>query len=207
MQQALPTLERLLEDRGDAIFQIDFTQEFSSTLDRKALVEHLDNSTDFAFQGFGFPEASGTILDNTASVGEQFCTWMQTTDSGYTTRTKLPNKIVYQFEAGEVQDPFWGHLADYVCSTDKHLFCTQTCKKEVILEGGGFAQKQGKNWYKTPWRKCLKREKVCLWYSNRNGNGRTLRRSWAVVSFLQIDGRERSTWLGKSTLPRAECRG
>ena len=106
MQQALPTLERLLEDRGDAIFEIDFTQEFSSTLDRKALVEHLDNSTDFAFQGFGFTEARGTILDNTASVGEQVCTWMQTTDSGYTTRTKLPNKIVYQFEAGEVQDPF-----------------------------------------------------------------------------------------------------
>ncbi|CAH3138107.1 unnamed protein product [Porites lobata] len=69
-------------------------------------------------KGFGFTEARGTILDNTASVGEQVCTWMQTTDSGYTTRTKLPNKIVYQFEAGE------------------------TCKKEVILEGGGFAQKQ-----------------------------------------------------------------
>ena len=95
----------MLEDKGDAIFQIDVTQEFSSTLDRKALLEHLDNSTDFAFQGFGFPEASGTILDNTASVGEQVCTWIQTTDSGYTTKTKLPNKIVYQFEAGEVQDP------------------------------------------------------------------------------------------------------
>ena len=61
---------------------------------------------DFAFQGFGFPEVRGTILDNTASFGEQVCTWMWTTDSGYTTRIKLSNKIVYQFEAGEVQDPF-----------------------------------------------------------------------------------------------------
>lgn len=76
LQQALHPLERLLEDRGDAIFQIDFTQEFSSTLDQKALVERLDNLTDFAFQGFGFPEVRGTIPDNTASVGEQVCTWM-----------------------------------------------------------------------------------------------------------------------------------
>lgn len=106
LQQALSTLESLLEDRGDAIFQIDFTQDFSGALDRKALVEHLHNSTDFAFQDFGFPEARGTILDNTASAGEHVCTWIQTTDSGYTTRTKLYNKKVSQFEAGGVQKHF-----------------------------------------------------------------------------------------------------
>ena len=106
LQQALPTLESLLEDRGDAIFQIDFTQDFSGALDRKALVEHLHNSTDFAFQDFGFPEARGTILDNTASAGEHVCTWIQTTDSGYTTRTKLYNKKVSQIEAGGVQKHF-----------------------------------------------------------------------------------------------------
>lgn len=105
LQQALPTLERMLEPRGKLIFQIDFTQDFSGTLDRKALVEHSHKSRSFAFQGYVFPKARGTILDNTANVGEHVCTWMQI-ENGYTTRVKLCNKIVSQFEVGEVQDPF-----------------------------------------------------------------------------------------------------
>ena len=58
-------------------------------------------------------------------------------ESGYTRRVKLYSKIVSQFESGEVQDPFGGHLADYVCSTDKHFrkpLPTDTCKKEIVLE-------------------------------------------------------------------------
>ena len=109
---------------------------------------------------------------------------MQTAD---TARVKLSNKIVSQFEAGEVQDPFGGHLADYVYSTGKHLRKTLAqpgVQKEVVLEwkcltlaeGGEFSQKQRKNWYKTPWWTCLQREKVCLLYSLRKVNCRTLRR-------------------------------
>ena len=83
-----------------------------------------------------FPEARGTILDNAANVGEHVYTWMQI-ESGYTKGVKLYTKVVSQFEAGEVQDPFGGHLADFVFSTDKHvrkLLHTDTCKKEIVLE-------------------------------------------------------------------------
>ena len=135
-RKALPTLERLLEPRGEPIFQIDFTKDFSGTLDRKALMDHLHKSRSFAFQDCVFPETRGTILDNAANVGEHVCTWMQI-ESGYTTGVKLYTKVVSQFEAGEVQDPFEGHLADYVFSTDKHLrklLHTDTCKKEIVLE-------------------------------------------------------------------------
>ena len=164
LQQALPTLERMLEPRGKLIFQIDFTQDFSGTLDRKALVEHLHKSWSFAFQGYVFPKARGTILDNTANVGEHVCTWMQI-ENGYTTRVKLCNKIVSQFEVGEVQDPFWGHLTDYVCSTDKHLRkkevvpviaeeLIQNTFEEVFPEEGGFffvIQPPKRQWQNLGW--------------------------------------------------------
>ena len=51
-------MEGLLEDRGNAIFQIDFTRYLGGTFDQKALVEHLHKSRDLAFQGCRFPEAT-----------------------------------------------------------------------------------------------------------------------------------------------------
>ncbi|CAH3196389.1 unnamed protein product, partial [Porites evermanni] len=168
LQQALPTLESLLEDRGDAIFQIDFAQDFFGRARPK--------SAYFAFQDFGFPEARGTILDNTGSVGEHVCTWIQTTNSGCTTRTKLYNKIVSQFEAGEVQTHFEA-ISPTTSVLRRNTFAHLKAQTKVSLhayQGGGFPKKQRKSWYKTPWKRCLKRERKSLWYSRRKGNGRTL---------------------------------
>ncbi|EDO48938.1 predicted protein [Nematostella vectensis] len=41
--------------------------------------------------------------------------------AGYTVRTKLYNKVVSNFEAGEVRKPIGDHLADYVDCPNKHL--------------------------------------------------------------------------------------
>ena len=41
LQERLPMLARLLESRGDGTYQIDYTQDFSGVVDRKALVDHL----------------------------------------------------------------------------------------------------------------------------------------------------------------------
>ncbi|CAH3138106.1 unnamed protein product, partial [Porites lobata] len=184
LQQALPTLESLLENRGDAIFQIDFTQDFFGCTRPK--------SAYFAFQDFGFPEARGTILDNTASVGEQVCTWIQTTDSGYTTRTKLYNKIVSQFEAGEVQTHFEAILRT-TSVVRRNTFAHLKAQKRLYSNrGGGFPKKQRKSWYKTPWRRFLKREKICLWHSRRKGNGRTLDRCLLLADRPQ--GEIHMTW-------------
>ena len=57
-RKALPTLERLLEPRGEPIFQIDFTKDFSGLLDRKALVDHLHKSRSFAFRELCVPRSA-----------------------------------------------------------------------------------------------------------------------------------------------------
>ena len=71
-------------------------------------------------QGSGEHSDKGTILNNTRSVGEHVCTWIHTA-IGYTVRTKIYSKVVSQFEAGEVNETFGGHLADYVDCPNQHL--------------------------------------------------------------------------------------
>ena len=62
-----------------------------------------------------------TILANTGSVGDHVCTWVRTSKTGKTVRTKLNNKVVSNFEAGEVREPIGGHLTDYANCPNVHL--------------------------------------------------------------------------------------
>ena len=114
-----PSLARLLESRVDCMHEIDYTQDFSEMVDRNALVSHL-LANGFKKQGSGRHLDKGTILDNTSSVGDHVCTWINTV-RGHTARTKIYNKAVSQFEAGEVTEPFGGHLADYVDCPNQHM--------------------------------------------------------------------------------------
>ena len=103
---------------GFGLYQIDYTQDFSGTLVRPALVRHLESVHQFFQQnGFAFPENGGCILDNTKSVGDHVCTFIQTR----TASTKFYNKVVCQFEAGDVREPIGGHLAHYTDNTNRHL--------------------------------------------------------------------------------------
>ena len=154
LQKGLPALRRLLEAVGFGLCQIDYTQDFSGVLVRPALVRYLVDIHGFFQQGdFAFPENGGCILDNTDSMGNHVCTFVQTRN-GRTTSTKFYNKVVSQFEAGDVQETFGGHLAHYVDSTNKHLrrnFYNQSAKKglhagrdsAVCLGGGGSFQNCG----------------------------------------------------------------
>jgi hypothetical protein len=118
LHNGIPLLENLLHSTGYGIFCIDYTQDFSGTLVRNNLVQHLVETQNMHLQG---EVGDGpTILDNTKSVGNNVVSWMDTTN-GYTTRTKLYNKIVSNFEAGKVQQAFGGHLADYVECSNIHL--------------------------------------------------------------------------------------
>lgn len=67
-----PTLCRLLESRGDGIYQIDYTQDYSGVLDRKELVENLLENGFGMHNSGNYPE-KGCILNNTTSVGAQVC--------------------------------------------------------------------------------------------------------------------------------------
>ena len=103
------------------LYQIDYTQDFAGMLARPALVGHLVGVHDFVQQGeFTFPENGRCILDDTGSVGDHVCTFVQTRN-GRTTSTKFCNKVVWQFEAGDVRESFGDHLAHYVDSPNRHL--------------------------------------------------------------------------------------
>ena len=116
----LHVFEKCLEGYGYGIYSIDYTQDFSGVLDRKALVGHLGfrNAGDFC-TAIGKKEP--TILENTDNVGEHVCTWISTTEEGHTARTKIYNKVVSNFEAGEIREPVGGHLAEYADCPNQHL--------------------------------------------------------------------------------------
>ena len=108
LQKGLPAMRRLLMSVGCGLYQIDYTQDFSGTLVRPALVQHLVRVHDFFQQGqFAFPENGGCNLDNTDSVGDHVCTFVQTRN-GRTASTKFFNKVVCQFEAVDVRESFGG---------------------------------------------------------------------------------------------------
>ena len=125
LQAILPFFDKHLLSGGYGIFSIDYTQDFSGVFDRKTLVDYLCKEMGFREQGGLYDamcnEDQSTILDNTSSVGNHVCTWVQSTQWGGTSRTKIYNKIVSNFEAGEVQATIGSHLAEYVDCPNQHL--------------------------------------------------------------------------------------
>ena len=120
LHSGLHVFETCLENYGYGIYSIDYTQDFSGVLDRKALVDHLGfrKAGDFC-TAIGKNEPA--ILENTDNVGEHVCTWIANTEEGHTTRTKIYNKVVSNFEAGEIREPVGGHLAEYADCPNQHL--------------------------------------------------------------------------------------
>ena len=105
---------------GYGIYSIDYTQDFSGVLDRQALVDNLGfrRARDFCT---AIDEKEPSILENTNNVGEHVCTWISTTAEGRIARTKIYNKVVSNFEAGEIREPVGGHLADFADCPNPHL--------------------------------------------------------------------------------------
>ena len=120
LHSGLHVFETCLENYGYGIYSIDYTQDFSGVLDRKALVDHLGfrKAGDFC-TAIGKNEPA--ILENTDNVGEHVCTWIAATEEGHTTRTKIYNKVVSNFEAGEIREPVGGHLAEYADCPNQYL--------------------------------------------------------------------------------------
>ena len=116
----LHVFKKCREGYGHGIYSINYTQDFSGVLDRKALVGHLGfrKAGDFCT---AIDEKEPTILENTDNVGEHVCTWISNTEEGHTTRTKIYNKVVSNFEAGEICEPVGGHLAEYADCPNQHL--------------------------------------------------------------------------------------
>ena len=121
-KEFLPRIQEFLDGSAYGIFSIDYTHDFSGTLDRNKLVEYF-LSIGCREQGDKtekVQESFATILDNTKSVGNRVCT-LAHEYNGLFVRRKIYNKIPCQFEAGTVQQTFGGHLADYAACPNKHL--------------------------------------------------------------------------------------
>ena len=121
-REFLPRIQEFLDGSAYGIFSIDYTRDFSGTLDRNKLVEYF-LSIGCREQGDKMEKVQdslATILDNTKSVGNHVCT-LAMEYGGLFVRNKIYNKIVCQFETGTVQDTFGGHLADYVACPNRHL--------------------------------------------------------------------------------------
>ena len=135
LHQHLDTFQRHLLAIGYNLYCVDYTQDFSGTLHRPTLINFL-LSQGYNKQGdfiSAFDNDTPTILENTSSVGNNVCTWIST-ENGKTIRVKLYNKIVSNFEAGEVQSQFGGHLADYADCSNEHM--KQTFTHHKVQERG-----------------------------------------------------------------------
>ena len=120
LHSGLDVFEKCLVGYGYGIYSIDYTQDFSGVLDGQALVDNLGfrKARDFCT---AIDEKEPTILENTNNVGEHVCTWISTTAEGRTARTKIYNKVVSNFEAGEIREPVGGHLTDFADCPNPHL--------------------------------------------------------------------------------------
>ena len=170
--QSLPVFERFLLAHVYGIYSIDYRQDFSGVLDRTALEDHLCESEGFREQGYlesAMRTDIPTILENTDSVGDHVCTWVRANNAGYTVRTKLYNKVVSNFDAGELREPIGGHLADCVDCPNEHL-------RNKFLHSD--VQARGCTRIEVSLYACLPRdlskiqrkkllEKPCLWYPQR----------------------------------------
>ena len=130
IEAGIPNFQRQLAPHGFGLYSIDYTRDFSGVLDHPTLVKYLTRNFGMRMQGdmaSAICESRATILDNTDSVGNYVCTYVQTTLDGYTIRVKLYNNIISNFEAGEVRENFGGHLADYTDCPNQHL---KMCREE-----------------------------------------------------------------------------
>jgi len=133
IHSSLHVFEKCLEGYGYGIYSIDYMQYFSGVLDREALVAHLGfrKAGDFCT---AIAEEQPTILENTKTVGKHVCTWIAAPEEGRTAHTKIYNKVVSNFEAGEIHEHVGGHLADYANCPNPHL-CQTLLHPDVQARG------------------------------------------------------------------------
>ena len=124
---------RKLNNRGFGLYSIDYTRNFSGTLDRDRLYDH--------FLGLGFSEF-GDGGDVSSATPQLMGKNMLEITAGRiivkykydNIRVKYYNKIVCNFEAGDVRSKNTTHLADYAWCSNKHLGET-FCHTDVLERG------------------------------------------------------------------------
>ena len=121
LQKYTPELEKSLFANGYYVYCVDYTRDFSGTMDKKELIAYLLEDGNFRMEGETSDiDHENIILNNSSSVGQNVLTYMRK-DGDQMRRVKFYNKIVSNLEAGEVRQSFGGHLYDYVYSSNERL--------------------------------------------------------------------------------------
>ena len=124
LQDNIKEMEQNLFVLGFFIFSVDYTQDFSGTINKEELIDYLIEKEGFCREGedknLGEEEDKKIILNNDKSVGKNVLTYLRIEEEK-TFRIKFYNKFVCNLEAGYVRAHFGGHVFDSVCSTSKRL--------------------------------------------------------------------------------------
>ena len=121
LQKYIKELEQALFTIGYYIYCVDYTRDFSGTMDKEELIKYLTEEEDFREEGdISNMDKNTIILNNNSSVGRNVLTYLRR-ERGNLQRVKFYNKIVSNLEAGEVRSNFGGHIFDYVYSSNERL--------------------------------------------------------------------------------------
>ena len=121
LQKYIKELEQALFTIGYYIYCVDYTRDFSGTMDKEELIKYLTEEEDFREEGdISNMDKNNIILNNNSSVGRNVVTYLRR-ERGNLQRVKFYNKIVSNLEAGEVRSNFGGHIFDYVYSSNERL--------------------------------------------------------------------------------------
>ena len=121
LQKYINELERMLSTIGYYIYCVDYTRDYSGTIDKEELIHYLLEEGSFRKEGDKEDiEKPNIILDNSQAVGRNVLTYIRR-DGKSTIRTKFYNKIVSNLEAGEVRNIYGGHIYDFVYSSNERL--------------------------------------------------------------------------------------
>ena len=145
LQDNLKLFQNKLICCGFSIFSVDYTKDFSGTLNKKELINYLlsyggfrmENTKDNIDQddcGYG----DFTILRNSNSAGNNTLTYINEDKHGkykYTYRIKLYNKPVCNFEKSDVRSTIGGHISNYANSNSersKSLFSNKEAQERGV---------------------------------------------------------------------------
>ena len=121
LQKYIMELEKSLSTIGYYIYCVDYTRDFSGTMDKEELTRYLLEEENFKMEGEPSDiDSQNIVLNNSSSVGRNVLTYLRR-DGGNIVRVKFYNKIVSNLEAGEVRANFGGHIYDYVYSFNERL--------------------------------------------------------------------------------------
>ena len=121
LQKYTLELENFLNLYGYMVYCVDYTRDFSGTMDKEELTRYLREEENFKMEGESQDmDNENIILNNSSSVGRNVLTYTRK-ENNQNLRVKVYNKIVSNFEAGDVRQSFGGHLCDFVYSSNERL--------------------------------------------------------------------------------------